>query len=115
MPPLSTHFRFAILLMPHLGIFTYHGDFVLGTTAPDAFEPDSEVGFSRHHFRVVDGTISLPDFLKATNFIIQPSDDPAWSFALPTAIIVTSGWMFSTETMQSASPSNGLPVCQTQN
>ena len=81
MPPLSTHFRFAILLMPHLGIFTYQGDFVLGTTAPDAFEPDSEVSFSRHHFRAVDSTISLPDFLKATNFITQPSDNPAWSFA----------------------------------
>ena len=81
MPPLSTHFRFAILVMHHLGIFTYQGDFVLGTTAPDAFEPASEISFSRHHFRAVDSTISLPDFLKATNFITQPSDNPAWSFA----------------------------------
>jgi hypothetical protein len=66
--------------MPPLGIISHPGDFLIGTTAPDAFEPDSEISFSRHHFRGADGKISLLNFLKMTGFIGHPSDDPAWSF-----------------------------------
>jgi hypothetical protein len=80
MPPLSTHFRLATLVTSSLGIVPHTGYFILGTTAPDAFEPDSEISFSRHHFRAVDGKISLPDFLKATGFLSHSSDDAAWSF-----------------------------------
>ncbi len=80
MPPLSTHFRFATLVMPSLGSVSQVGSFLLGTTAPDAFEPDSEDSFSQHHFKGGDGRISLQEFLKETNFIHQPYDNPAWSF-----------------------------------
>jgi hypothetical protein len=66
--------------MPSLGVLSQAGCFLLGTTAPDAFEPDSEASFSQHHFRDESGRISLPNFVKATNFIHQPADNPTWSF-----------------------------------
>lgn len=80
MPPLSTHFRLAALVMPSISIVSHVGSFLLGTTAPDAFVPESETSFSQHHFKGGGGRISLQDFLKATNLIHQPSDDAGWSF-----------------------------------
>ncbi len=81
MPPLSAHFRFATLVTTPLGIKSHAGSFLLGATAPDAFEPDNEDGFSRHHFvKGKNGRISLERFLEDTNFIPQPSDSFAWSF-----------------------------------
>jgi len=80
MPPLSAHFRFAAQIPPSLGIVSQAGSFLLGTTAPDAFEPESEASFSRHHFKNESGQISLPDFVKATRFLPRPVDHPAWSF-----------------------------------
>ena len=80
MPPLSTHFRLATLILPPLGITSYVAPFLLGTTAPDAFDPKSEESFSQHHFKGKDGHISLEKFLKETNFVLTPSDISSWSF-----------------------------------
>jgi len=66
--------------MPPLGIVPYAGNFILGTTAPDAFEPEREASFSQHHFKKDDGRTCLPEFVQATYFMYQPIDDPAWSF-----------------------------------
>lgn len=81
MPPLSSHFRFATLVMHPLRITPQEGAFLLGTTAPDAFDPDREESFSQHHFRATDGRISLEDFLKQTNFVLKPSINSSWSFS----------------------------------
>ncbi|MCJ7435426.1 MAG: hypothetical protein MUO77_18245 [Anaerolineales bacterium] len=82
MPPLSTHFRLATLVMPLLGITTPQVSyFFLGTIAPDAFDPESEENFSRHHFKGKDGRISLEHFLKETNFIFEPSNNSSWSLS----------------------------------
>jgi len=80
MPPLSTHFRFAAQILPSLGVVSHAGSFLLGTTAPDAFEFESESSFSRHHFNSESGRISLPDFVKTMYFTFLPSDDSVWSF-----------------------------------
>jgi hypothetical protein len=80
MPPLSTHFRFTTLLTPLLDIASHSGHFLLGTTAPDAFEPENEESFAQHHFTGEDGRISLESFSKQTKFILQPCHDPSWSF-----------------------------------
>jgi hypothetical protein len=66
--------------MPSLGIVSQVGSFLLGTTAPDAFEPDIENSFSLHHFNGEDRRISLTNFRKSTSFIYKPSDDSAWAF-----------------------------------
>jgi hypothetical protein len=58
----------------------YADSFLLGTTAPDAFESDSEESFSQQHFITADGRISLSGFLKQTNLILQPSNNPSWLF-----------------------------------
>jgi hypothetical protein len=79
-PPLSIHFRFASLILPSLGAVSHTGNFLIGTTAPDAFEPEREDSFSRHHFINETGHISLPDFVQTTGFLLRPADHPAWSF-----------------------------------
>jgi hypothetical protein len=81
MPPLSTHFRFATAVLPLLGIVSHVSSFVLGTTAVDAFDPDSEDSFAEYHFREKNERISLENFLRETNFILQPVDDSSWSFS----------------------------------
>ena len=81
MPPLSTHFRLATAVLPLLGIVSHASSFVFGTTAPDAFDPDSEDSFSQCHFKDKDERISLENFLRKTNFILQPVDDLSWSFS----------------------------------
>jgi hypothetical protein len=81
MPPLSSHFRFATLVMYQLRIKHREGAFLLGTTAPDAFDLDSEESFSQHHFRAMDGRISLEGFLKQTHFVSKSSNNSSWSFS----------------------------------
>lgn len=81
MPPLSSHFRLATLVTHQLGITPHEGAFLLGTTAPDAFDLDSEESFSQHHFRALDGRISLEGFLKQTHFVPKPSNNSTWSFS----------------------------------
>jgi hypothetical protein len=81
MPPLSTHFRLATFVLSPLGVMSYASAFLLGTIAPDAFDPDSEESFSQHHFKGKDGRISLENFLKETNFIFKPSSNSSWSFS----------------------------------
>jgi hypothetical protein len=66
--------------MASLGIMCHAGPFLLGTTAPDAFEPESEVSFSRHHFTGSDDRISLQKFLDAKNLSHEQSDESTWSF-----------------------------------
>jgi hypothetical protein len=66
--------------MPSLGITSHVDSFLLGTTAPDAFEPDVENSFSLHHFNGGDRRISLTNFRKSTNFTPKPSDNSAWAF-----------------------------------
>ena len=80
MPPLSTHFRLATLVMPRMGITSNVSSFLLGTTAPDAFDPESEESFSQHHFNGKDGRISLENFLRETNFTFSPDDNSSGSF-----------------------------------
>ena len=80
MPPLSSHFHFAALVVPSLGIPSYVHSFTLGTFAPDAFDPEREGSFSQHHFKVMNERISLEDFRRETNFSLQPDNDSTWSF-----------------------------------
>ena len=80
MPPLSTHFYVASLVLPSLEMAPHTASFLLGTTAPDAFDPQSEQSFSRYHFKRSDGRIGLQDFVEVTNFTNRPFDDPAWCF-----------------------------------
>jgi hypothetical protein len=81
MPPLSSHFRFAILVKRQLRIMPHECAFLLGTTATDAFDPDREESFSQHHFRATDERISLESFLKQTHFVLKPSINSSWSFS----------------------------------
>jgi hypothetical protein len=81
MPPLSSHFRFAKLVMRQLRSTLHEGAFFLGTTAVDAFDPARAESFSQYHFRATDGRISLEDFLKQTNFELKPSINSSWSFS----------------------------------
>src|SRR4030067_2633506 len=78
MPPLTPHFRFAALVMPRLGLPPNAGLFLLGSLAPDAFEPDSEEGFTQHHFIGQDGKISLATFTQATGFSWRSAHEPGW-------------------------------------
>lgn len=67
--------------MSSLGSGLHHAAFLLGTTAPDAFEPDREDSFSKHHFKGEDGRIRLQRFLDNTGFRYhQSADDPTWFF-----------------------------------
>jgi hypothetical protein len=81
MPPLSSHFRFASIVMRRLRITPHEGAFYLGATAVDAFDPEGEESFSQHHFRGADGRISLEGYLKQTNFMLEPSANSCWSFS----------------------------------
>lgn len=81
MPPLSTHFRLATDVLQLLGVLSHVNSFVLGTTAPDAFDPDSEESFSNYHFKEKEERISLESFLRKTNFIFQPVNEPSWLFS----------------------------------
>jgi hypothetical protein len=66
--------------MPSLGMVSYSGWFLLGTTAPDAFDPESEDSFARYHCRGEDGRISLQKFLENTNLTHRSSDNSARPF-----------------------------------
>lgn len=73
MPPLTSHYRFAALVMPRLGIASGAGSFLLGTTAPDAFDPDRAALFFQYHFIEKDQLISLERFRRETAYSFQPA------------------------------------------
>ena len=81
MPPLSSHIRFATLVMRQLRFTRHQGAFFLGTTAADAFDPDGEDSFSQHHFHAADGRTLLEGFFKRTNFELKPAMNSSWSFS----------------------------------
>lgn len=81
MPPLSSHIRFATLVMRQLGFRRHQGAFFLGTTAADAFDPDGEESFSQHHFQAADGRTTLEGYHKRTSFALKPSMNSSWSFS----------------------------------
>jgi hypothetical protein len=81
MPPLSSHFRFATLVLRELKMAHHEAAFFLGTTAVDAFDPDGGESFSQHHFRAKDGLISLEGFLQQTHFALKAANHSTWSFS----------------------------------
>jgi hypothetical protein len=81
MPPLSSHFRFATLVLQQLKIEGHESAFYLGATAVDTFDPEREESFSQHHFRAAGGRISLEGFLQQTHFALKPSKHSTWSFS----------------------------------
>jgi hypothetical protein len=78
MPPASTHLRFASLILPRLSVASLVGPFVLGSLAPDTFEPASEDSFVRHHF-LRDGRIHLRSFRRITS-LPDEGQDPTSAF-----------------------------------